>query len=86
MLKWNLGVNDVTNKKLVWNEEIIWRKLSKTSPISLKIASKVLMIIIGAFITAYGLEAVLIPNNVSDGGVTGLSIVSSRLFGLPLGL
>ena len=38
------------------------------------------MIIIGAFITAYGLEAVLIPNNVSDGGVTGLSIVSSRLF------
>ncbi len=43
------------------------------------------MIIIGAFITAYGLEAVLIPNNVSDGGVTGLSIVSSRLFGLPLG-
>ena len=44
------------------------------------------MIIIGAFITAYGLEAVLIPNNVSDGGVTGLSIVGSKLFGLPLGL
>ena len=44
------------------------------------------MIIIGAFITAYGLEAVLIPNNVSDGGVTGLSIVSSTLFGLPLEL
>lgn len=35
---------------------------------------------------AYGLEAVLIPNNVSDGGVTGLSIVGSELFGLPLGL
>ena len=45
-----------------------------------------LLIIIGAFITAYGLEAVLIPNNVSDGGVTGLSIVGSKLFGLPLGL
>jgi uncharacterized membrane-anchored protein YitT (DUF2179 family) len=44
------------------------------------------MIIIGAFIAAYGLEAVLIPNNVSDGGVTGLSIVGSKLFGLPLGL
>jgi uncharacterized membrane-anchored protein YitT (DUF2179 family) len=45
-----------------------------------------LIVIIGAFITAYGLEAVLIPNNVSDGGVTGLSIVGSKLFDLPLGL
>ncbi len=42
--------------------------------------------VIGGFITAYGLEAVLIPNNVSDGGVTGLSIVGSQLIGLPLGL
>lgn len=45
-----------------------------------------LAVVIGAFITAYGLEAVLIPNNVSDGGVTGLSIVGSELIGLPLGL
>ncbi|KAA8745853.1 MULTISPECIES: YitT family protein [Paenibacillus] len=52
----------------------------------LKILSKVLLIIIGGFITAYGLEAILIPNNVSDGGVTGLSIVGSQLFGLPLGI
>ncbi|MTD31243.1 DUF2179 domain-containing protein [Planomicrobium sp. YIM 101495] len=47
--------------------------------------ARALPIIIGAFITAYGLEAVLIPNNVSDGGVTGLSIVSSQLTGMPLG-
>jgi len=52
----------------------------------LKIVSREVMIIIGALITAYGLESVLIPNNVSDGGVTGLSIVSSELFGLPLGI
>ncbi len=45
-----------------------------------------IIVVIGAFITAYGLEAVLIPNNVSDGGVTGLSIVGSKLFGWPLGL
>ncbi|MGZ7147833.1 YitT family protein [Bacillus sp. BC08] len=51
-----------------------------------KIVSQEVMIIIGALITAYGLESVLIPNNVSDGGVTGLSIVSSKLFGLPLGI
>ncbi|WP_339838957.1 YitT family protein [Paenibacillus sp. FSL R7-0272] len=52
----------------------------------LKILSKALLIIIGGFITAYGLEAILIPNQVSDGGVTGLSIVGSNLFELPLGL
>ncbi|WP_251554285.1 YitT family protein [Neobacillus muris] len=45
-----------------------------------------LLVIIGAFIAAYGLETVLIPNNVSDGGVTGLSIVGSQLFDLPLGI
>jgi uncharacterized membrane-anchored protein YitT (DUF2179 family) len=52
----------------------------------LKMVFRALMVIIGGFITAYGLEAVLIPNNVSDGGVTGLSIVGSKVMGLPLGL
>lgn len=45
-----------------------------------------LAVVVGAFITAYGLEAVLIPNDVSDGGVTGLSIVGSELVGIPLGV
>lgn len=44
------------------------------------------MVVLGALIAAYGLEAILIPNNVSDGGVTGISIVISQLFGLPLGV
>ena len=44
------------------------------------------LVMLGAVIAAYGLESVLIPNQVSDGGVTGLSIVGSQLFGLPLGL
>ncbi|MCG1010120.1 YitT family protein [Salinicoccus sp. ID82-1] len=47
---------------------------------------RAIMVISGAFITAYGLESVLIPNQVSDGGVTGISIVGSTLFGIPLGL
>lgn len=60
-------------------------KTSKKNKL-LKIFSRVLLIVLGAVITAYGLEAVLIPNRVSDGGVTGLSIVGSQVFGLPLGL
>ena len=57
----------------------------KHKPNKLKKILRGLIIIIGGFIAAYGLEAVLIPNNVSDGGVTGLSIVGSQLLGLPLG-
>lgn len=47
---------------------------------------KMIMIIIGATIAAYGLEAVLIPSNVIDGGVTGVSIMGAEVLGLPLGL
>lgn len=46
---------------------------------------RVIMTILGAFITAYGLESVLIPNQVSDGGITGVSIVGSNLFDIKLG-
>lgn len=41
---------------------------------------------IGGFIAAYALITVLISNNVSDGSVTGLSIVGSKLIGLLLGI
>lgn len=51
-----------------------------------RVLIKAAMVILGGLIAAYGLEAVLIPNNVSDGGITGISIVGSELFGLPLGL
>lgn len=53
---------------------------------TLTLIARLFLIIIGGLITAYGLESVLIPNRVSDGGVTGLSIVGSRLFNIPLGV
>ncbi|MFT4415830.1 YitT family protein [Fredinandcohnia humi] len=60
--------------------------ITHKQPKKLKWTTRAVAIIIGAMVTAYGLEAVLIPNNVSDGGVTGLSIAGSQLFGLPLGV
>lgn len=47
---------------------------------------KIVMIVIGAVIAAYGLEAVLIPNDVVDGGVTGIGMMGAYLFGVPLGV
>lgn len=62
------------------------RNTRKQKPIKLKLIMRGLLVILGGFIAAYGLETVLIPNSVSDGGVTGLSIVGSQLFGVPLGV
>lgn len=44
------------------------------------------LIIIGAALAGYALEAVLIPNSVIDGGVTGISIMGNHVFGIPLGV
>ena len=47
---------------------------------------KMLMLIIGALITAAGLELFLIPNNVIDGGVVGISIMMSAVTGWKVGV
>ena len=41
---------------------------------------------IGSIITAIGLEVFLIPNQIIDGGVVGISIMAAYLTGWPLGL
>ncbi|WP_442983841.1 YitT family protein, partial [Selenomonas sp. oral taxon 126] len=47
---------------------------------------KGLWLILGALITAAGLELFLIPNNVIDGGVVGLSIMAQTITGMGLGV
>lgn len=46
---------------------------------------KYIYIFIGSIITAIGLEIFLIPNNIIDGGVVGVSIMLSAITGLPFG-
>ena len=47
---------------------------------------KYFQLCVGAVIAATGLELFLIPNNVIDGGVVGLAIMSAHITGLPFGL
>ena len=47
---------------------------------------KIAFLILGALITAVGLELFLIPNHVIDGGVVGLSIMSQTITGMGLGV
>ncbi len=44
------------------------------------------MLTLGAIIAAYSLETFLIPNTILDGGVTGISIIISKLLSIPLGI
>ncbi|MFJ7953822.1 YitT family protein [Lysinibacillus sp. NPDC096418] len=44
------------------------------------------MVILGAIIMAVALELFLVPNHIMDGGIVGVSIITSHLVGLPLGI
>lgn len=47
---------------------------------------QIVLIVLGAALAGYALDAVLIPNSIIDGGVTGISIMGNHLFGMPLGV
>jgi uncharacterized membrane-anchored protein YitT (DUF2179 family) len=48
--------------------------------------SRVFFMILGSILAAMGLEIFLIPNNIIDGGITGISIMASHLTGIQLGV
>ena len=48
--------------------------------------SRVLFIIIGALLSSIALETFLIPNNMIDGGIVGISIMVSHITKIPLGV
>ena len=53
--------------------------LTKKTPKQYVISSITMMV--GAFIAAYSLEVFLVPNAIIDGGVIGVSILASKIFG-----
>ncbi|TDL31870.1 YitT family protein [Jeotgalibacillus sp. S-D1] len=68
-------MNNDTHKKI---------KHSKLSPAA--IVKRGIAISIGALLMAVGLEIFLVPNQVIDGGITGISIMLSHITGLKLGI
>ncbi|MGE7980237.1 MULTISPECIES: YitT family protein [Psychrobacillus] len=50
------------------------------------VAGRMIMIAIGAILMAVGLELFLVPNQILDGGVVGVSIIISHLTGVRLGI
>ncbi|WP_208324109.1 YitT family protein [Paenisporosarcina antarctica] len=50
------------------------------------IAKRIFMIITGAIFMAMGIELFLVPNQLLDGGIVGISIILAHLTGVQLGL
>ncbi|RAV06551.1 YitT family protein [Paenibacillus sp. YN15] len=51
-----------------------------------KFLTRLLLLVMGAGLVSVGLEIFLVPNAIIDGGITGISIITSHLTGLPLGI
>jgi len=52
----------------------------------LEIARRIIFIIVGAVLVGVALEIFLVNNYIIDGGVTGISIMTSYLSGVPIGV
>src|ERR1700730_14752292 len=52
----------------------------------INLVKRIIFIFLGALLVSVGLEIFLVPNNIIDGGITGISIMLSHLTHLKLGL
>ena len=51
-----------------------------------KIFTNLIFLTLGAFIAAFAIESILVPNKIIDGGVVGISIMMNYKTKLPLGM
>ncbi|TVY07407.1 YitT family protein [Paenibacillus cremeus] len=62
-------------------------KIKQHSKLALsKIIRRAVFIIFGAALVSVGLEIFLVPNNIIDGGIVGISIITSALSKIPIGV
>lgn len=60
--------------------------MNSKQKLRIRTIQKYLLLFIGSIIAAVGLEIFLVPNNIIDGGIVGISIMVSHLTKLPLSL
>jgi len=71
---------------LIDQKEVIMAKIQHKGLTKKKIFQRTLLITLGAILMSVGLEIFLVPNNVIDGGITGISIMLSYITGWKLGV
>lgn len=60
--------------------------MSKEKSRIVKEIEKYVLLFLGSIIAAAGLEIFLVPNNIIDGGIVGISIICSYLSNIPIGV
>lgn len=60
--------------------------MNKVNYSILRTVYKFFLLFIGSVIASVGLEIFLVPNNIIDGGIVGISIIANFLSNIPLGL
>lgn len=73
-------------KQSLQGEQAYLEKIQHKKMPKRKLFIRILLITIGAALMGVGLEIFLVPNNVIDGGITGISIMLSYLTGWKLGI
>lgn len=51
-----------------------------------RLVQRIVMMVLGAAMMSVALEIFLVPNQLIDGGITGISIMISHIFHIPLGI
>jgi uncharacterized membrane-anchored protein YitT (DUF2179 family) len=79
-------MSGIQELNLIEQQEAIMAKIQHRRLSKRKIFQRILLITLGAALMAVGLEIFLVPNNVIDGGITGISIMLSYITGWKLGM
>jgi uncharacterized membrane-anchored protein YitT (DUF2179 family) len=79
-------MSGIQELKIIEQQEAIMAKIEHRRLTKRKIFQRILLITLGAALMAVGLEIFLVPNNVIDGGITGISIMLSYITGWKLGV
>lgn len=66
-------------------EQTIAKSTHQKLPLG-KVLRRIFFILIGASLVSVGLEIFLVPNQIIDGGIVGISIIASHLSGWTLGI
>lgn len=79
-------MTDIQNITSIDQQEVIMDRIQHRRLTKRKVFQRILLITLGASLMAVGLEIFLVPNNVIDGGITGISIMLSYVTGMKLGI
>jgi uncharacterized membrane-anchored protein YitT (DUF2179 family) len=79
-------MSGIQELNLIEQQEAIMAKIQHRRLSKRKIFQRILIITLGAALMSVGLEIFLVPNNVIDGGITGISIMLSYVTGWKLGM